>query len=224
MDVTDALCDELPKLPAEKQVLLANTLGQRGDASAGPALLALASKAPDAVRLAAVRNLTRLGYAPALPLLAELSLTGEANLAAAARTCLANFPAKDADATILAMLTQRDARIRSLAVQMIGQRNIAGSNVGLLKTAVEDSDQIVRLAAFKALRNIPTVDALALVAAQLDNPLVKEEACVAAVTIAEKLVGSQDPRVTAAMKRVAKVTANKALAARASAIARQAAK
>ena len=110
------MCGELPKLPADKQVLLINTLGYRGDASAGPALLALASKGPDAVRLAAVQNLTHLGYAPALPLLAELSLTGDGDLAAAARTCLGNFPGKDADATILAMLAHKDAKVRSLAV------------------------------------------------------------------------------------------------------------
>ena len=149
-EVTAALADELPKLPADKQVLLINTLGYRGDAGAGPALLALAAKGPEAVRLAAVHNLTHLGYSPALPLLAELSLTGEAELAAAARTCLGNFPAKDADATILAMLAHTDAKVRSLAVQMISQRNIAGSTA-LLKAA-EDADETVRLAAFRALR------------------------------------------------------------------------
>ncbi len=151
-EVTAALSAALPKLPADKQVLLANTLGYRGDSSAGPALLALASKGPHAVRLAAVQNLTHLGYAPALPLLAELSLTGEADLAAAARTCLANFPGKDADATIRVMLTHKDAKVRSLAVEMIGQRNIPGSTASLLKAAAEDIEEGVRLAAFRALR------------------------------------------------------------------------
>jgi len=70
-EVTAALAAELPKLTADKQVLLINTLGYRGDASAGTALLALAAKGPDAVRLAAVENLTHLAYAPALPLLAS---------------------------------------------------------------------------------------------------------------------------------------------------------
>ncbi len=149
-EVTAALSAELPKLPADKQVLLINTLGYRGDASAGPALLPLAAKGPDAVRLAAVQNLTHLGYAPALPLLAELSLTGAGDLATAARTCLGNFPGKDADATILAMLADKDAKVRSLAVQMIGQRNVAGSTA-LLKAA-EDAEEVVRHAAFKELR------------------------------------------------------------------------
>ena len=151
-EVTAALVEELPKLPADKQILLVNTLGYRGDASAGPGLLALAAKGPDDVRLAAIHNLTHLGYAPALTLLAELSLTGEAELAAAARACLSNFPGKDAEATILVMLAHQDAKVRGLAVEMIGQRNVAGSAASLLKAA-EDADETVRLAAIKALHD-----------------------------------------------------------------------
>lgn len=151
-EVTAALAGELPKLPANEQLLLVNALGRRGDASAGPALLALAAKGPDAVRLAAVRNLTHLGYAPALTLLAELSLSGEGDLAAAARECLGSFPGKDADATIAAMLTHKDAKVRSLAVEMIAQRKAGQSAASLLKAAGDD-DESVRLAALKALRD-----------------------------------------------------------------------
>jgi HEAT repeat protein len=151
-EVTAALANELSKLPLDKKVLIVNTLGYRGDASAGPALLAVASKGPEAVRLVAIQNLTHLGYAPALPLLAELSLAEEGGLAAAARTCLSNFPGEKADAAILAMLAHRDAKIRSLAVQMIGQRNVPGSTAMVLKAA-DDADAAVRSAAFKALRN-----------------------------------------------------------------------
>ena len=161
-DVTAALAGELPKLPVDKQILLVNTLGYRGDATAGPALLALASEGDPAVRLAAVRNVTHLGYAPALTLLAELSLKGEGDLAAAARDCLANFPGKDADATIAAMLSHQDVKVRSLAVEMIGQRNVAGSAASLVKAAA-DEEEAVRLAALKALRDqagLPELPAL----------------------------------------------------------------
>ena len=150
-EVTAALADALPKLSADKQILLVNTLGYRGDASAGPALLALAAKGPDAVRLAAIHNLTHLGYAPVLTLLADLSLADQADLATAARACLSNFPGKDADATILSMLTHKDAKLRCLAIEMVGQRNVPGAAASLLK-AVGDGDEAVRLAALKALR------------------------------------------------------------------------
>ena len=46
-----------------------------------------------------------------------------------------------------------------------------------------------------ALGNVPTADALALVASHLDNPSLKEEACLAAVTIAEKIAPGHERRV-----------------------------
>ncbi len=151
-EVTAALAGQLPNLPADKQVLLVGTLGCRGDASAGPALLALATNGPDAVRLAAVRNITQLGYAPALTLLAELSLADEGDLASAARECLGGFPGKDADAAIAAMVAHNDAKVRALAVELIAQRQAGQSAASLLKAA-EDDEESVRLAALKALRD-----------------------------------------------------------------------
>jgi HEAT repeat protein len=151
-EVTAALAGELSKLPADKQLLVVNTLGYRGDASAGRAMLGLARKGPMAVRLAAVHNLTHLGYAPAVPLLAELSLSGEADLAAAARQCLGNFPGKDADAAVVGMLTHQDAKVRSVAVELIGQRKGASAIASLLKAA-GDHDESVCVAAIKALRD-----------------------------------------------------------------------
>ena len=47
-----------------------------------------------------------------------------------------------------------------------------------------------------ALANVPTADALVLVASHLDNPGIKEEACIAAVSIAEKIAASRDARVS----------------------------
>ncbi len=151
-EVTAALAGELPNLPVDKQVLLIGTLGCRGDASAGPALLALAANGPDTVRVAAVRNITQLGYAPALTLLAELSLADEGDLASAARECLGGFPGKDADAAIAAMVAHKDAKVRALAVELIAQRQAGQSAASLLKAA-EDDEESVRLAALKALRD-----------------------------------------------------------------------
>jgi HEAT repeat protein len=152
-EVAAALADALPNLPADKQILLINTLGYRGDTSAGPALLALASKGPDAVRVAAIHNLTHMGYAPALTLLAELSLTDQPDLATAARASLSNFPGKGADAAIEAMLTHKDAKVRCLAVEMIAQRKAAESAASLLKAA-GDEEQSVRTVALRALRDV----------------------------------------------------------------------
>ena len=87
--------------------------------------------------------------------------------------------------------------------------------------AQADRDEEKRLV-LSALGNVPTAESLALVTSHLDNPDLKEEACLAAVAIAEKIVASHGAEVTAAMKQVAKLTTNKKLAARANALARQA--
>jgi hypothetical protein len=73
-----------------------------------------------------------------------------------------------------------------------------------------------------ALGNVATVESLATVTPQLENAELKEEACLAAVAIAEKIAAGHGAEVAEAMKQVAKLTANQKLAARAKALARQA--
>ncbi len=91
-----------------------------------------------------------------------------------------------------------------------------------LKTAMSSADRDEeRRLVLSALGNVPSADALLLAASQLDNPALREESCVAAVAIAEKVAQSDHAQVTQVMKRVAKMTNNKELATRAMAIAGQ---
>ena len=140
-DVTAALAGELAGLPADRQVLAAQTLGARGDAAAGPALIAAAGKGELAVRIAAVRALTRLQHAPAVGVLTELARGGEAELADEAQKCLANFPGKGGQTAVLALLERKDAAARRLAVEMIGRAGSADSAV-LLKAARDDDADV----------------------------------------------------------------------------------
>jgi len=89
--------------------------------------------------------------------------------------------------------------------------------------ALAERNEEKRLA-LSALGNVATVEALALVASHLEDPFLKEEACLAAVSIAERIASGHSAEAAAAMKQVAKLTTNKKLAARANAIARQAKK
>jgi len=61
-----------------------------------------------------------------------------------------------------------------------------------------------------------------LVTSHLADPVLKEEACLAAVAIAEKLVPRHKAEVAAAMKQVIQATANEKLAAKAKGLANQA--
>ena len=65
------------------------------------------------------------------------------------------------------------------------------------------------------LGGIPSVEALAMVAASLPDPGLKDEAGAAAVAIGEKIAGSHPAQVAQAMKQVLKATQGPALRQRA---------
>ncbi|NUN96376.1 MAG: HEAT repeat domain-containing protein [Candidatus Omnitrophica bacterium] len=72
-DVSKALAEELPKLSADKQVLVAQTLGDRGDKAGLGGLLALARSGDRSARLAAIRAIPQLGDPAAVDALKELT-------------------------------------------------------------------------------------------------------------------------------------------------------
>jgi hypothetical protein len=73
-----------------------------------------------------------------------------------------------------------------------------------------------------ALGNVAAVEALKLVVSHLEDAALKEEACLAAVAIGEKLASGRNAEVIAAMRQVAKTTSDAKVAARANAVAGQA--
>ena len=149
--VTEALATELGTLPAEKQILLTQTLGKRADAAALPALLALAKGGGDtAARVAAVQALPEIGLASATPVLLALQNDGEDDVAKAAREALAALAGSEVDAVLVSMLSDKDAATRVAAVELLGQRRVVGAVPDLLKTA-EDADESVRAASIGVL-------------------------------------------------------------------------
>jgi hypothetical protein len=91
------------------------------------------------VRLAAIRNVTRLGYGPAVALLAELSLSGQGELA----VHRARLPERVSGrgrrrGNRRHARPTRDAAVRSLAVEIIGQRKAGQAVASLLKAAADE--------------------------------------------------------------------------------------
>ncbi len=78
--------------------------------------------------------------------------------------------------------------------------------------------------AVEALGRAPDAKALALALTYLDNPELKEEACKAAVAIAEKLSRSDRAAVAAAMAKVIPATQNEDVAKRAKTVLGRSAK
>jgi len=82
---TKALVDELAKLSADRQILVIQTLGDRGDAAAVPELSAAAKNGEKPVRLAAIRSLTMIGDAKAKPVLEGLAGDSDGDIQQAAK-------------------------------------------------------------------------------------------------------------------------------------------
>ena len=152
-EVTQALADELGKLPADKQVLVALTLGKRADAAALPALFALAKSGDKAARVAAIRSLPEIGSATAAPVLVELLGDAEPDIAQAAQEGLAALPGPEVDEAVAAMLKRPEAKTRCTGIELIGRRRAAGALPTLLKAA-EDADEEVRIAGLKVLSDM----------------------------------------------------------------------
>jgi HEAT repeat protein len=148
--VTQALVAELGGLSADKQIVVLQALGQRGDAAAMPALLAAAKAGAKAVRVAAIRALPMIGKPSAVPVLVGLMADPEAEIAQAAQEGLAGLPGAEADAAVMTMLNSGETPRRLKAIDLIGRRRMT-SRIPALLAAAGDPEASIRPAALKKL-------------------------------------------------------------------------
>ena len=97
-ELTQALIDELPKLPVEKQVNVIDALANRHDKSVLPCLLDLTTNTQSRLGLAAIAALTRIGDVSVLPKLQQIALAGDSETSKAAQAAIYAFPALNPEA------------------------------------------------------------------------------------------------------------------------------
>lgn len=148
--VTRLLAGELAALPADRQILLIQTLAQRRDAAALPALFTAARNGEKPVRLEAIRAQAVVGSPLALPALTDLLGDADREVAQAAQESLASLPGKDVDAAIMTMLADGAGARRITAIDLIVRRRMT-SAVPALIDAARGSDAQIRIAAMKKL-------------------------------------------------------------------------
>ena len=149
-EITRLLAGELPALPADRQILLIQTLARRADTEALPALLAAARTGEKPVRLAAIRAVGEFGNASALPVLVELLGDADKDIAAPAQECLGSLPGKEVDDAVIKMLSSGPADRRIIAMDLIVRRRMT-SAVPALFDAAQGSDPKIRIAAVKKI-------------------------------------------------------------------------
>jgi hypothetical protein len=149
--VTKALAQELPKLPAAAQVQLLSALADRGDAVALPAVLEASKSQDESVRIAALRAIGQLGNAASIPSLAERAAGTKGAEQKAARESLYRLRGPEVDAAILQNLASAGPEVKVELISAVGERNItAGAEA--LRAAAKDENRKVRLESFKVLR------------------------------------------------------------------------
>lgn len=155
--VSKALADELGQLPTDRQGRVCDALGQRGEAAAVPALIALArsSGATDA-RVSAIEALVRIGDVSAVPVLADLAVAGDDEVSKAALAALASYPGQAAEGAIVALVNKPDAKIRRIGLDLVARRRIVSAVPDLLRLA-GDADPEISGPSLKAVGDLAGV-------------------------------------------------------------------
>lgn len=104
--VTEAIGKKLPDLPPAIQTGMLDTLAKRNDPAALPAVLGLAQKGPEAVRIAAIKTLGKIGGSSAavVDFLLATATKSEGAPAQTALTALTHLQGGNVDRSILAAL------------------------------------------------------------------------------------------------------------------------
>lgn len=149
-EVTKALAAELPKLPPDKQILIAQTLGKRGDVDGLDALVGVAKAGDKRVRVAAIKCIPEIAHPSAVPTLVALLNDQEREVVQAAQDALGAFPGAAADAAVLAMIGSGSADLSVTGMELAARRRMKTA-IPALTTAASHTDAKVRVAALRKL-------------------------------------------------------------------------
>jgi HEAT repeat protein len=192
--VTEVLTAELTKLPADNQILVIQTLGKRADPAALPALFALAKGGDKTgVRLAAIRALSAIGHASAVPVLVGLFADADRQISEAARESLAGLPGEQTDAAVMAMFNSGDTSQRLTALELIGRRRMTASVPTLLKAA-GGADPQVRPAAIRMVGELGGPDQLPVLLDLLMGTKATQDVEAAEQALSDIFAGADNPQ------------------------------
>lgn len=163
--ISAAIAAQLTTAKPEVKLGLLQALARRGDKSSVSGFLAAAEDADEAVQIAALAGLGKIGNATAVPRLLRVA-AGSGKSQETARQSLQVLPGADIDQALSAALNEQDVKVRSEVIQALAARHVVAATQALLKAA-EDADAGVRNESLKALGVVAPSAALAPLAAVL---------------------------------------------------------
>jgi HEAT repeat protein len=164
---TRALTSLLSDLDPQSQVQILALIADRGDLSSVDPVKKVLGSGEDAVRLAAIETLTKIGTDDGAEALFQIAVAGSGETQKAAREGLALISGPRVEETISAHAAAGQTSARAVASGLLGKRHTPGATEALLGYAADADEQISR-AAFAALVDVadtvdvgPLVDLLA---------------------------------------------------------------
>jgi HEAT repeat protein len=161
--VAEAIAARVKTATPEAKLALLRVLARRGEKGTVAVFLAAAKDGDEAVQVAALAGLGTVGNGSAVPVLLQAA-AGSGEPQETARQSLQTLPGADVDQAILALLADKDVKIRVEVVRALAARHVVAATGSLLK-AVNDVDGGVRNEALRALGNVAPGEALAALVA-----------------------------------------------------------
>jgi HEAT repeat protein len=172
------VCALLPKLPEASQIQLLAVLASYSRGAVQPVVINAAKSPVAAVRIAALKALSKLGDSSTVALLADRAVSAKGEEQAAARNSLWTIPGKDVDEAILfGIVSSASEPVLREFIQAVGERQIY-SGKGLLMSQAGSASPGNSLEAAKALRAIASpqdVPALVDVLLGMSDETAQEE-------------------------------------------------
>lgn len=157
-EITEALSKEVETAAPDQQAALLNVLAARGDKSAVDAAKRLADSSDNAVAVAALRALGKLGDEAVAPFLVERATAGKGDVKTAAQESLAVLRGDKVDAVLVDLARKDgDAALRAQALRSLADRRAVSSRAAVLALA-SSKDGEVASEAVKSLRVLAAVD------------------------------------------------------------------
>jgi HEAT repeat protein len=165
--VTKILCAQLDRLAADRQIMVLQTLGVRGDVRAVQPVLVAAKSCEKPVRLAAFRALSQLEDSSIAENLIDLMADPDPELASAAQETLAGLPGKSADDVIISMLASGVPKAQLVGLDLAARRRLTSALPLLFRMArgVEAavrSAALIKIGDLGGVSDIPAVEQLLL--------------------------------------------------------------